>query len=222
MLGKTMKHRTNAALYSYWNSVRAERIAPQRFEIDPSRISAILPYTFILEQVDAQTLRFRLAGTRMCEIFGNELRGTNFLDGWTLKDRFALLRQISVLTGQGAVVSLSVQLATPFGEKVECEVLLLPLLHTGRTINRVLGSMAPLSTPVWLADAPIASKSLIKSELLWPTRNASTTEAPAADAREPDVMRERPARIVRSRRRQFRVVEGGLSLTDGLTDRVES
>jgi hypothetical protein len=219
MLGKTMKHRTNAALYSYWNSVRAERIAPQRFEIDPSRISAILPYTFILEQVDVQTLRFRLAGTRMCEIFGTELRGSNFLDGWSLKDRLALLRQFSVLTGQGAVAKLYAELATPLGEKVECEVLLLPLLHTGRTINRVLGSMAPLSAPVWLADVPIASKALIKSELLWPTRDAYTTIAREPDAQAPDVMRERPARIVRAQRRQFRVVDGGLS---SLTDRDES
>jgi len=29
-------------LYSYWNEVRRGRIAPQRLEIEPSRIAAIL------------------------------------------------------------------------------------------------------------------------------------------------------------------------------------
>jgi hypothetical protein len=213
-----MRHRTNTALFTYWNSVRAERIAPQRFEIDPSRISALLPYTFILEQADSSTLRYRLAGTRMCEIIGTELRGANFLDGWSPKDRLSLMRQISVLTGQGAVVSLHLALATPLDQKVECEMILLPLLHTGRTINRILGSIAPLTTPQWLANAPLVSKSVLANELLWPTRNAYAAIAHLSDEhrddRRPDVMHERPARIVRSQRRQFRVLEGGLSLND--------
>ena len=96
-----MKHNTSKALFAYWDSVRGHRMAPQRFEIDPSKISAILPYTFILERRDAETFSFRLAGTRMCDVFGYELRGTNFLDGWETIDRLPLLRQFSTLTRQG-------------------------------------------------------------------------------------------------------------------------
>jgi hypothetical protein len=206
-----MKHRTNKALFAYWNSVRAERIAPQRFEIDPSRISAILPHTFILERIDAETFRYRLAGTRMCEIFGCELRGTNFLDGWAAMDRLPLLRQFSVLASQGAVMVLDVKLAIVGEESVACEVLLLPLLHTRGTIDRILGSFSPLETPPWLAATPVSAKYLIANELIWPSHDprAVLTRAPAA--LEPDVLRQRTARVVRSERRQFRVVEGGRS-----------
>jgi hypothetical protein len=206
-----MKHRTSKALFAYWDSVRAEQIAPQRFEIDPSRISAILPYTFILERIDSETLRYRLAGTRMCELFGSELRGTNFLDGWSVKDRMSLQRQVSVLSSQGAVLSLYVKLGAFENETVECEVLLLPLLHTTHTISRVLGALSPLSTPAWLTERPIRSKSILANELVWPGRDAHAVLARVPDDRPPDVMRERPARIVRSQRRQFRVVDGGRS-----------
>jgi hypothetical protein len=213
-LGRDMKHRTSRALFAYWDSVRAEQIAPQRFEIDPSRISAILPYTFILERIDSETLRYRLAGTRMCEIFGSELRGTNFLDGWSVKDRMSLLRQVSVLSSQGAVLNLYVKLGAFDNEAVECEVLLLPLMHTTRTISRVLGALSPLSMPEWLTERPIRSKSILANELVWPGRDAHAVIARVPDDRAPDVMRERPARIVRSQRRQFRVVDGGRSRSD--------
>ena len=214
-----MKHRTSRALFAYWDSVRAEQIAPQRFEIDPSRISALLPYTFILERIDSETLRYRLAGTRMCEIFGSELRGTNFLDGWSVKDRMSLLRQVSVLSSQGAVLNLYVKLGAFENETVECEVILLPLVHTTRTISRVLGALSPLSMPAWLTERPIRSKSILANELVWPGRDAHAVIArvpddPAPDVRAADVMRERPARIVRSQRRQFRVVDGGRSRSD--------
>ncbi len=106
-----MKHKTSKALFAYWDAVRAGRAAPLRFEIDPSKISAILPYTFILERIDAENYRFRLAGTRMCEIFGHELRGTNFLDGWETIDRLPLLRQFSTMTRQASAGIVNIPVA---------------------------------------------------------------------------------------------------------------
>jgi hypothetical protein len=209
---RDMKHRTSKALFTYWNGVRGGRFAPQRFEIDPSRISAILPNTFILERVDTETFRFRLAGTRMCDMFGTELRNTNFLDGWDPMDRAPLSRQLAVLTEQGAVMVLYVKLATAAQESVECEVVLLPLLHTQRTVDRILGSCTPLSTPHWLGERPVEAKFLMANELVWPGHDprAVIERAPV----EPNVFFERNARIVRSQGRRFRVLEGGLGRRD--------
>ena len=101
-----MKQRTLHTLYGYWNEVRAGRLAPRRLEIEPSRIAGILSETFMLERVDAATYRYRLAGTRLCELFGSELRGTNFLDGWSEQDRAdAGAATWPRVCEQGAVVS---------------------------------------------------------------------------------------------------------------------
>src|SRR5690606_24764284 len=77
-----MKNDTSRVLFHYWNAIRGTRRAPRRFEIEPARISRILPEAFILEQRDVDTYRFRIAGTRLCELFGMELRGHNFLELW--------------------------------------------------------------------------------------------------------------------------------------------
>jgi hypothetical protein len=205
-----MKHETSRVLFSYWNDVRADRVAPQRFEIDPSRISSILPYTFILERRDAETFCYRLAGTRMCDIFGQELRGTNFLDGWMTIDRLPLLRQFSTLTRQASVGVVHIEMAAIAEKAIEGEVLLLPLRHTRDAIDRVLGSFSPLQSPSWLGEKPIVSKRVLANELVWPTRDALATLSLVPD-QQPLTAAARTARIVRSERRQFRVFDGGLN-----------
>src|SRR5512145_440828 len=104
-----MQQRTLQILYAYWNGLRAGRIAPARLEIDPSRIGAILPEILLLERVDADTYCFRLAGTRLCEIFGSELRGSNLLDGWPAADRTALARALTLTCEQGAATHLVIE-----------------------------------------------------------------------------------------------------------------
>jgi len=207
-----MKHKTSSALFGYWDSVRGDRMAPQRFEIDPSEISTLLPYTFILERHDAETFNFRLAGTRMCDIFGHELRGTNFLDGWDTIDRLPLLRQFSSLVRQGSVGVIHIEIAATGETPVQCEVLLLPLRHTRETIDRILGCFSPLQSPGWLGEKPVIEKHVITNELVWPSRDPMEM---LSRPKEPPVLAPPHAkRVVRSQRRQFQVFEGGLSNAD--------
>ncbi|MDF2232114.1 PAS domain-containing protein [Albimonas sp. CAU 1670] len=70
-----MDHPNTQALYRYWNDLRAGRDAPCRSEVDPRRISGSLETMFILEALDNGQMRFRLAGTKLCEWLGMEARG---------------------------------------------------------------------------------------------------------------------------------------------------
>ena len=139
-------------LYSYWNEVRAGRIAPQRLEIEPSRIAGILSETFMLERIDAGTYQFRLAGTRLCELFGSELRGKNFLDGWSEQDRHVLERHLTTISEQGAAAVLTIEGVVDSRHRVELDANLLPLLHAGNKITRIIGAMSPTSAPHWLGS----------------------------------------------------------------------
>ena len=208
-----MKHKTSKLLYSYWNKVRGDRVTPRRFEIEPAQIAAVLPATFILERVDAETFRYRLAGTRICDFFGFELRGTNFLDGWSPEDRLSLIRHFVALAKQGAVELVHLEAAPVAKLSAPFEVLLLPLRHTGESIDRVLGSFCPLDEPSWLGELPLINKRLIASELIWPAGGAKVAEE-STDGHVPMLFPARHARIVRTDRRQFRVFEGGLGRGD--------
>jgi hypothetical protein len=210
----TMKHKTSEKLYQYWNHVRGERSAPNRFEIEPSKIAGILPTTFILERQSAEVYRFRLAGTRMCEIFGKELRGTDFLEGWAPDDRPLLTRNLSILTNQAATALIRFQATARDEQAIEFELLLLPLFHTKKKIDRILGCCSPLDSPGWLGDKPLLSKRLMANELVWPSLNPQTS-TPDMPVDSPVDASNGNARIVRFAQRQFVVHEGGLSRNSG-------
>jgi len=212
-----LKHKTSEILFAYWDKVRGNRATPRRFEIDPGQIAAILPSTFILERIDADTFRFRLAGTHVCDMFGFELRGTNFLAGWSPSDRSLLVRHLAALSKQGAVETIHMEAAPVARASTTFEVLLLPLKHTGEAIDRVLGAIAALDPPHWLGELPLHSKRIIAQELTWPAgmqRNDGPVDADVG-ADVPVLMPADHTRIVRSERRQFRVFEGGLGRGDG-------
>jgi hypothetical protein len=203
-----MKQKTLQTLYGYWNEVRAGRLAPRRLEIEPSRIAGILSETFMLERIDAGTYQYRLAGTRLCAMFGSELRGKNLLDGWSEQDRHVLVRDLTTICEQGAVAVLAFEGASDTRHRLEIEVILLPLLHAGQKIGRIIGAMSATSAPHWLESEPLRSRQLQRHELIWPDgRPHAVVERLGKQA--PFLPARAQMRIVKTGRRQFRVFEGG-------------
>lgn len=208
-----MRDAVSRSLYAYWNDVRGERLAPQRFEIEPSRIAGILPDTFILERIDSATMRFRLAGTRICETFGAEFRGVNVFDLFGDEDRVTLRRQFSVIARQGAVGVFTIGAETVGGLKATFEMVLLPLVHTRDTVDRFIGGIGPIERPAWLGTVPLVTKKILAHELVWPDGRPHAM-IDQSHRQAPFLPHVREARIVRSDRRQFRVYDGGLSKID--------
>jgi hypothetical protein len=163
-----MKHGASRELYAYWDRVRAGEPAPPRSAIEPSDIRRILPDTFILEAIDRDTYGVRLAGTRVCAIYGREIKGTNFLDLWRRDDRSAIATLAAAVAedGAGAVVTLEGRSAR--NQEVTCELLLLPLRHGGTAFDRVLGSLAALDRPYWLGVEPVRHQTVASLRLIWP------------------------------------------------------
>src|SRR5690606_8637806 len=92
------KNDTSLPPFHYWHGLRGPRAAPQRLEIEPAHIAGILPRVFVLERMDFEMYRFRIAGTKLCEQFGLELRGRNLLDFWSAEDRFILKRKLATIS----------------------------------------------------------------------------------------------------------------------------
>jgi hypothetical protein len=68
-------------LYGYWRSCAGGKPVASRFDIDPVDIPRLLPGLSLLdagENLDA--LRYRLAGTRVREIYGTEITGRAVFD----------------------------------------------------------------------------------------------------------------------------------------------
>ncbi|KUO68803.1 MAG: hypothetical protein APF80_03590 [Alphaproteobacteria bacterium BRH_c36] len=211
-----MRTATNIALYGYWNSVRAGRIAPRRFEIEPARIADVLSDTFILEFQDPSSFVYRLAGTRICETAGREMRGTSFLEGWRETDKFVLQRHLTSVRKLGAVARFLIDGVSEQNRMARFEVLILPLLHNGESIDRFLGGVVAINPQPWLSATPVESFRIVETELTYPAEGCDVPEpvlrAAPSGLSQPTVFPGlRTARIVRHDRRQFRVYEGGRS-----------
>ena len=192
-----MQQATSRQLYAYWDGIRNGRIAPRRFEVEPGKITGILRETFIAECTGLLCFRFRLAGTRICQHFGRELRGVDFLSLWSAKDRDAIASLVRNVLNDGAVGHGTFEAYTGTNRQARFELTLMPLIHIGQTINRILGSMTAIDPPFWLGAEPLVWFRVGELHLHWP----DGMPAFMADGGE----------AARFQRHRFRVVDGGLS-----------
>lgn len=149
-----MRTDSTIGLFQYWNRLRGDRKAPTRAEIEPADIKHMLADTFILEQDARGEATFRLAGTRLCAIFGRELKGFALASLWTQRDQRVVARLIHGTMHKDAVVALHTTGISRGGKRIALEFLILPL-DGGEEQRRGLGCMIADDKPYWLGADPI-------------------------------------------------------------------
>jgi len=173
-----MKHRNSHLLVGYWSRLRKGRDVPDQTDIDPRAIKRMLSYVFILDVADMARPMYRLAGTSLCDRFGIELKGTNFLSHWESQSRIALttlLRQ-SLATRQPVCLS-SIAASADHG-MVELETVLAPVSFGPGQATRFIGLVQVLSDPTPLGGKPIAFERLVGSQLVREDEPLSTFDVP--------------------------------------------
>jgi len=145
-----MKQASSRELFGYWAARRGKRAAPERGEIETSAIRRALGDVFIL-QFDRRTGHpFRLAGTRVCALFGRELKNESFLDLWDAETRARIAQLLSVVADEVSGLVGCVKGRTSEGFPQDLELVLLPLTQRGDTHARMIGALTPFNAPFWL------------------------------------------------------------------------
>jgi hypothetical protein len=155
-----MKHKSSQILFSHWNEKRAGRALPERSEIDPGAIRGALGDTFILAFNPLTEHPFRLAGTRVCALFGRELKGSAFRTLWSDAGEASITRLAYTAFDDRLGIVAAATGISDAGECVDLELLLLPLTHCGQTHLRLIGTLAPLTAPYWLGAHRIVQLAL--------------------------------------------------------------
>lgn len=158
--GVSMKHSSSRQLYAYWEKQRGTRPAPDRADIDPASIRHALGDTFMLAADFVDEQRYRLAGTRICALFGRELKGESFSASWTGASRDQLVGMMTELDTEHAGFVAGVTARNAKGAATGLELLLLPLAHRGHARVRAIGVLAATDLPYWIGDEPIAELAL--------------------------------------------------------------
>jgi hypothetical protein len=194
-----MKQASSRELFGYWAARRGTRAAPERGEIEPSAIRRALGDVFILEFDRGSGHPFRLAGTRVCALFGRELKNERFIDVWQAGDRSAIADLLDGVADDATGLVASASGRTAEGWTQDLELVVLPLAHRGDTHARMIGALAPLMVPFWLGAAQLGQLTLGNVRHLDPALEmSSATRLVAGDPRV-------------ARRAAFTVYEGGRS-----------
>jgi hypothetical protein len=208
-----MKQRGLIELFQYWDRLRNGRAAPKRTDIEPADIKTLLADTFILEKDSRGEAAFRLAGTRLCAVFGRELKGFALPSLWAFKDQRLIARLAHSTFHQKSVVVVAFEGRSQNGRINPFELLLLPL-DGEEGSPRTLGIAVAAEKPYWLGADPIVECRLDTIRVVDPDRepmflkNRPAVAVPAI-APSADEMAE-PRQGKRGRRiRHLVVFEGG-------------
>jgi hypothetical protein len=163
-----MKTAPTRKLYAYWNERRGSRLAPERGDIEPGAIREILGDSFIVAFNPAADHPFRLAGTRVCVLFGNELKGKPFVQLWDFASRGRIRGLTAMVADEASPLVAGVVARTHEGSEANLELLLLPLYHRGKMRVRLLGVLAPITNPYWLGAERVAMLTLGATRHLGP------------------------------------------------------
>lgn len=126
-------------LLNYWEHLRGGRIAPLRSEIDPREIRTALEHTFILEKTPKGQVRIRLAGQKLTDRMGMELRGMPAYSLIAPEDRDGFNATLAGIFTDPKIVQLDLTGATNGGA---AQMLLLPMRNDAGEINRMLGCIS--------------------------------------------------------------------------------
>lgn len=197
---------------AYWNSIRGKRLVPSRSEIDPRGLDGMLGNAFILERITGGLARFRIAGSRLVDLTGLELRQMPISALFLPKARDALSDALQAVFDAPAVVRLAI--TSPGGaghETLHGELILLPLRSDLGDVDRVLGAIVFDGkigrTPRRLEIADQSRKSL--TGFAGPLQQATTPTETAGETADPSPfasVRRRSRRPLPEERSHLRLV----------------
>src|SRR5437868_13173019 len=118
-----MQKQSTKTLYDYWNTLRGSRSAPDRRDLDPTKIRGALANTFILELNASNEFDFRLAGSHLCAAYARELKGRSFTRLWHPRDRDAMETLLRAVTEDHAVALITFSGMTAIRTKMSVEAI---------------------------------------------------------------------------------------------------
>lgn len=138
-----MRQTAATEILSHWSSLKTGDDAPAASAVDPRALKTFLPDLFMLERHAHAVFSFRLAGTRMCQRFGRELRDHDFVRLFPASCHGELLIQLGRALQTAEAVVIKARAATLNGDTTEAELVLMPLTDAKGDVVRLLGALLP-------------------------------------------------------------------------------
>ncbi|WP_245512852.1 PAS domain-containing protein [Rhizobium sp. BK376] len=166
--GPAMRHKTSIEIFTYWDHIRGPYDAPLRSQVEPAAVRHVLSDLFILEATPSDRPRFRLAGTKICNIFGRELREEDFSALWAGSQPDDPVKIANGVMAHAVPALINATGYSVTGRHLAFEIVLMPLRSSreGENCDRLLGSLAPAQNPAWFGAEPLEFLALDRSRIL--------------------------------------------------------
>jgi len=125
-------------LYSYWQGQKGNKACPSKSDIRPKDLIPYLPHVFLVDVLDEINFRFRLAGSRFCDLTERRMAG-DFIEA-IFPDMFcAEVRKAWQQAYDGATVLGRGQVWIPAKDFLQWEGIVLPLSESGNDVDTLVG-----------------------------------------------------------------------------------
>jgi len=192
--GSRILHPGSRKLFCHWEALRAERACPTREEFAPADVREIMADLVVLERDHIRKgFRYRLAGTRVCDLFKANLTATDALAGWDNFERDVIARHLLQTTVNLQPTLLRTRLTTDTRQQVAMEFIGLPMRRRGSERIEILGGCFPFRAAQNIGHGAIVARELLAVRSVWTEYQEAMTGRPT------------PAP------RRFEVIDGGLN-----------
>jgi hypothetical protein len=197
-------HPGSRRLFAYWDSLRAERTCPNRQEFAFEPVKELMPDMVVLEEELAHGgYRFRLAGSRVCALFGKNLTGSDALSGWDAYETSIFSNHFKLAFDNFQPILMRMRLLTDTGITIAAELIAMPV--RARTTNHIqlIGGLFSFCDVSDLVFHAIQARELVSARAIW-TEHHGGEPGNCNDVTFPHLKR-------RSGRTFLKVLEGGKS-----------
>ena len=136
-----MKHPSSREFFAYWDGRRGDARAPDRSDIDPNAVRELLGDIFVLSYEAGYP--FRVAGTRVCALFGRDVKDRSFPALFVGASRPEIEEITAVVADEMVPAIAGVTAISPRGDIAHLELLLLPFNTRAHAPISLTGLLAP-------------------------------------------------------------------------------
>lgn len=161
-------HPGTRAIFRHWEAIRGEAAAPHRSDIDLNLLRRYVPWLFIMERSPRQSSYvWRLAGSKICELWRYELTGSDAFAGWDPFERDTIRRLFDGVTTALQPCALRVRLVTSLGQFIGTEFICLPIRARDANAVHIFGAAMPFRDPSSLAYDRLTAIELVSARTIW-------------------------------------------------------
>jgi hypothetical protein len=129
-------------LEAYWDALRGVRQMPKRSEFDPRGIETALSFTFVAEKVAPSVARIRVAGSKLADLLGMEVRGMPVTAFFDPDSRDVLSEAVARMFKDPARLVVELESKRGFGRRsLKARMVMFPMSDSEGEVTRIVGCL---------------------------------------------------------------------------------